>query len=178
MPPETQTDERDQEMVSRSELLASEALLTAARQELEALTSKAKALLGDTLDFDAFSRDVRGTRDQLKALTAKVSASADISAKNTQLTADLEKARGQIEEQSGRLLAARREVLIKAHNIPAETIKDMDESQLSAIEAVFPNGRGLSLIGMDSGAGGAGTVTEKSPLQKIADGLRRREAAV
>lgn len=71
-------------------------------------------------------------------------------------------------------LTDRRNFLVKSHGLKEDQVKDMDESQLLALEAVLPTVKQIpSPANFDMGSnGGSGVVADMTAREKIAAGLK------
>ena len=79
-----------------------------------------------------------------------------------------------IEELRASRLSDRKSFMMKSHGLTEDQIKDMDESQLQALESVLPSIKAIpNAANLDIGSSsGAGDISNMSSRDKISAGLR------
>mgnify|MGYP003132800216 CR=1 FL=1 len=90
------------------------------------------------------------------------------------LKAEAETSSKRVEELTATALQSRRDLLVQKHSLKPDTLKDMNESQLSALETVLPSTQKVTLDpgNLDiSGSGGSGANGDLSARETIRAGL-------
>ena len=135
--------------------------------------------------LETVTKEVASERTAKEAVETKLSGFSDLQETLTTITTERDAANSSLAESTAKVtemvtkaLNQRRDFLKTTHKLDDAKVKDLDESQLSALEAILP---GVSKVAAPNGAnldltppGGSGDATKLSSREKIAQGVASR----
>jgi len=150
--------------------------------------------LKETHEAELRERDEKITKlseDVTEGRTAKEAAEAkltELGASLETLTAERDSLKGEVSTSTERVqvleekaLGVRREILVERHGVKADTVKDMNESQLEALESVLPSVKQVNIdpnnLDIQGQGSSGGTSVPLSVRDKLAAGLEAEKTA-
>ena len=135
--------------------------------------------------LETVTKEVASERTAKEAVETKLSGFSDLQETLTTITTERDAANSSLAESTAKVtemvtkaLNQRRDFLKTTHKLDDAKVKDLDESQLSALEAILP---GVSKVPAPNGAnldlvppGGSGDNAKLSSRDKIAQGVASR----
>jgi mevalonate kinase len=122
------------------------------------LGAKVTQLTRELDSLRTVEKTVENLKTELEEMTGKFNTSE----------AALSESKTALETAQSEVLSTRRNALLKLYNLPEEQVKNLDASQLQALEQVLPVAKVPSATGHDvSGSGGGGDGGELTAREKI-----------